>query len=69
MSSKLESWYKSTSVTLDDVVRLRLTCTHFATGIELKDGIGQIVFDFNCGGMFHAWVDEKGRDHFEVYHR
>jgi L-asparaginase len=38
-------------------------------GIELKDGQGEIVFDFNCGGMFHAWVDQVGRDHFQVYHR
>ena len=29
-------------------------------GIELVGGAGKIVFDFNCGGMFRTWVDEKG---------
>ena len=38
-------------------------------GIEFKDGQGEIVFDFNCGGMFHAWIDKKGSGHFQLYHR
>ncbi|KAI4124183.1 MAG: hypothetical protein LQ347_005830, partial [Umbilicaria vellea] len=29
-------------------------------GIELVNGIGKIVFDFNCGGMFRTWVDDDG---------
>jgi len=31
-------------------------------GIELVDGKGKIVMDFNCGGMFRAWVDDKGQE-------
>jgi L-asparaginase len=38
-------------------------------GIDFSNGKGDIVFDFNCGGMFHAWVDENGRDKFQLYHR
>ncbi|KAF2171572.1 hypothetical protein M409DRAFT_63796 [Zasmidium cellare ATCC 36951] len=36
-------------------------------GIELVDGEGKIVFDFNCGGMFHAWVDDEGKGRFELF--
>jgi L-asparaginase len=38
-------------------------------GIDFSNGKGDIVFDFNCGGMFHAWVDDDGRDRFQLYHR
>ena len=38
-------------------------------GIDFSNGKSEIVFDFNCGGMFHAWVDENGRDKFQLYHR
>ena len=38
-------------------------------GIDFSNGKGQIVFDFNCGGMFHAWVDDDGRDRFQLYHQ
>lgn len=38
-------------------------------GIDFSDSKGEIVSDFNCGGMFHAWVDENGKDHFQLYHR
>ena len=30
-------------------------------GIELDDRQGNVVFDFNCGGMFRAWIDDRGR--------
>ncbi|KAK3707711.1 hypothetical protein LTR37_011888 [Vermiconidia calcicola] len=36
-------------------------------GIECNDGQGQIVFDFNCGGMFHAWIDAGGKARFQVF--
>jgi len=29
-------------------------------GIEVVDGVGKVVWDFNCGGMFRAWVDDHG---------
>ena len=37
-------------------------------GIELVGGKGEVVFDFNCGGMFHAWIDDKDRPRFQVFH-
>lgn len=36
-------------------------------GIELVDEKSQVVADFNCGGMFRAWVDEAGKHHFMVF--
>ena len=39
-------------------------------GIELVQGtesVSNIVFDFNCGGMFRCWVDEKNREHCMVF--
>lgn len=36
-------------------------------GIELVDGKGKIVFDYNCGGMFHAWVDDDGEGRFDLF--
>lgn len=36
-------------------------------GIELVDGKGKVVFDFNCGGMFRCWVDEQGRERVMVF--
>jgi len=35
--------------------------------IELNAGKGHIVFDFNCGGMFHVWIDDEGRHKFQVF--
>lgn len=29
-------------------------------GIEYRFGKGSVVADFNCGGMFRAWVDDNG---------
>jgi L-asparaginase len=29
-------------------------------GIELVGVEGKVVMDFNCGGMFRAWVDDDG---------
>ncbi|MCJ1309703.1 hypothetical protein MMC25_003363 [Agyrium rufum] len=36
-------------------------------GIEMRDGKGEIVFDFNCGGMFRAWVDDEGVERMMVF--
>ena len=36
-------------------------------GIELVDGKGKIVFDFNCGGMFRTWVDDDGEEKVMVF--
>ncbi|KAK5110013.1 hypothetical protein LTR62_006380 [Meristemomyces frigidus] len=36
-------------------------------GIELRDGVGHIVADFNCGGMFRTWVDGQGRGRMAVF--
>ena len=36
-------------------------------GIELVDGKGEVVFDFNCGGMFRCWVDEMGKERVMVF--
>jgi L-asparaginase len=37
-------------------------------GIELGgDGVGRVVADFNCGGMFRAWVDGDGKERVMVF--
>jgi len=37
-------------------------------GIELgEDGQGRVVADFNCGGMFRAWVDGDGEERVRVF--
>ncbi|MCJ1469724.1 hypothetical protein MMC07_008365 [Pseudocyphellaria aurata] len=36
-------------------------------GIELVGGVGRVVFDFNCGGMFRGWVDESGKVRVMVF--
>ncbi|KAF2452830.1 nucleophile aminohydrolase [Lineolata rhizophorae] len=36
-------------------------------GIEFVDGRGKIAMDFNCGGMFRAWVDDDGVDRCMVF--
>jgi len=36
-------------------------------GIELVGTDGKLVSDFNCGGMFRAWVDERGRQRCMVF--
>lgn len=36
-------------------------------GIELDGGVGKVVFAFNCGGMFHAWLDDHGKAKFQVF--
>ena len=30
-------------------------------GIEVMDGKGEVVYDFNCGGLFRCWGDEEDR--------
>jgi len=32
-----------------------------------EDGEGNVVADFNCGGMFRAWVDDEGRERMAVF--
>lgn len=36
-------------------------------GIELVGSQGKIAWDFNCGGMFRAWVDDDGHSHFMAF--
>lgn len=36
-------------------------------GIELVQGVGKVVFDFNCGGMFRCWVDDGGVERVMVF--
>jgi L-asparaginase len=37
-------------------------------GIELgEDGQGRVVADFNCGGMFRAWIDDSGEERAMVF--
>ncbi|KAL6714497.1 hypothetical protein ACLMJK_007922 [Lecanora helva] len=36
-------------------------------GIELVNGKGKLVFDFNCGGMFRCWIDDMGRERVMVF--
>jgi len=37
-------------------------------GIELGgDGVGRVVADFNCGGMFRAWVDGEGEERVMIF--
>ena len=36
-------------------------------GIELIHGAGKIIEEFNCGGMFRCWVDEKGHERVMVF--
>ena len=36
-------------------------------GIDFSDGRGEVVFDFNCGGLFHTWVDNDGIERFAVF--
>ncbi|KAI5203380.1 N-terminal nucleophile aminohydrolase [Aureobasidium subglaciale] len=36
-------------------------------GIELCRGEGIVVADFNCGGMFRAWVDDNGEEQMMVF--
>jgi L-asparaginase len=39
--------------------------THEGTGgmigIEVVGEKANVVFDYNCGGLFRAWVDEDGK--------
>ena len=37
-----------------------------AEGNEVARGY-KIIQEFNCGGMFRAWVDHEGRQHFRVW--
>ncbi|KAK0939483.1 hypothetical protein LTR29_008979 [Friedmanniomyces endolithicus] len=36
-------------------------------GIDLYDGRGTIVADFNCGGMFRTWIDDRGKARMAVF--
>ena len=36
-------------------------------GIELNDRGGNVVYDFNCGGMFRGWIDDEGQSTFMVF--
>ena len=36
-------------------------------GIEFVEGRSEVVFDFNCGGMFRCWVDAQGKERVMVF--
>ncbi|KAK5014471.1 hypothetical protein LTR39_003128 [Cryomyces antarcticus] len=36
-------------------------------GIELVGQKAEVVWDFNCGGMFRAWIDDRGSERFMVF--
>ncbi|KAK0856224.1 hypothetical protein LTR03_001315 [Friedmanniomyces endolithicus] len=36
-------------------------------GIDLYDGRGTIAADFNCGGMFRTWIDDRGKARMAVF--
>ncbi|KAH0346824.1 N-terminal nucleophile aminohydrolase, partial [Aureobasidium melanogenum] len=36
-------------------------------GIEYRFGKGTVVADFNCGGMFRAWIDDAGKERMMVF--
>ncbi|KAK4198782.1 putative L-asparaginase [Triangularia verruculosa] len=36
---------------------------------ELIDMRCEILQDFNCGGMFRAWIDSRSHAHFRVWHQ
>jgi len=36
-------------------------------GIEMINGVGRIVYDFNCGGMFRTWIDDDGTKRVMVF--
>ena len=36
-------------------------------GIDFHHGKSEVVFDFNCGGMWHAYIDEDGKANFGVF--
>ena len=36
-------------------------------GIERVNGTTDVVFDFNCGGLFRAWIDAQGASHCMVF--
>ncbi|KAK5679841.1 hypothetical protein LTS10_007789 [Elasticomyces elasticus] len=36
-------------------------------GIDLRDGEGHVVADFNCGGMFRTWIDDCGKARMAVF--
>ena len=37
-------------------------------GIGYANSRSSVVFDFNCGGLFRAWIDEQGESRCEVFH-
>ncbi|KAL8715808.1 MAG: hypothetical protein Q9220_000475 [cf. Caloplaca sp. 1 TL-2023] len=36
-------------------------------GIEVVGGVGSVVADFNCGGMFRSWIDDDGKERVMVF--
>ena len=38
-----------------------------AIGIEVRKGKGAIVADYNCGGMFRAWIDDEGKERARIW--
>lgn len=38
-------------------------------GIELVSNKGNVVCDFNCGGMFRAWTEEDGEEKSRIFRK
>lgn len=36
-------------------------------GIELTNSRGTISWDFNCGGLFRAWIDDEGSERCMIF--
>ncbi|KAF2482348.1 nucleophile aminohydrolase [Neohortaea acidophila] len=36
-------------------------------GIDYDEGKGKVVFDFNCGGLYRAWIDDEDQERFAIF--
>ncbi|KAF1966534.1 N-terminal nucleophile aminohydrolase [Bimuria novae-zelandiae CBS 107.79] len=65
------TWMAGPNGELQKSARDRWGHSHEGTGgiigIELVGNKGTVVWDFNCGGMFRAWVDDKGKHHCLIF--
>ncbi|CAI6331768.1 unnamed protein product [Periconia digitata] len=70
--AKAISWMAGPDGELQKSAGDRWGRTHEGTGgmigIELVgEGKGEVVFDFNCDGMFRAWIDEGGEQKCMIF--
>lgn len=45
------------------------SCSYGGGGGGNGKAQGKVVFDYNCGGMFRAWIDEEGSAVVEVFRK